>query len=196
MTSKECAMLADNLDRVVVIGSSGCGKSRFARELAQLLGQPSVELDELYWAPNWMAKPEDEFRRLVSAAAASPSWVVDGNYSRMRDVLWTRATTIVWLNFGFLSVFLRILLRPVGPLVTNAPLWHGNRESVTRAFFSRDSILLWMISTFHRRRRGYTALRATDKYPHLSWIEFRRPADASKFLAAQKELRAYPPVDA
>jgi adenylate kinase family enzyme len=189
-------MATGNLDRVVVVGSSGCGKSRFARDLAQLLGQPSVELDELCWAPNWIEKPENEFRRLVSAAAEAPRWVVDGNYSRMRDVLWTRATTIVWLNFGFLTVFLRALRRTIHRILTNEPLWHGNRESAARSFFSRDSILLYVISTFLRRRRNYTALRASGKYPHLSWIEFRRPADASRFLAALKEMREHPPVQA
>jgi adenylate kinase family enzyme len=185
-----------NLDRVVVVGSSGCGKSRLARDLAQLLGQPSVELDELYWAPNWTGKPENEFRRLVTAAAATPRWVIDGNYSRMHDVLWPRATTIVWLNFGFLTVFLRVLRRTIHRLITSEPLWHGNRESVRRAFFSRDSILLWMLTTFHRRRRGYEALRASGKYPHLSWIEFRRPSEAGRFLAAQKGLHEHPPVRA
>jgi len=185
-----------NLDRVVVTGSSGSGKSRFARELAQLLGQPYVELDELYWAPNWTGKPEDEFRRLVAAAAATPRWVIDGNYSRVRDVLWTRATAIVWLNFGLLTVFSRTFRRSVGRILTQEPYWHGNRESVTRAFFSRDSILFWTLTTFHRRRRNYTALRASGKYPHLSLIEFRRPAEARRFLVAKKELREYPPVQA
>ena len=189
-------MLAGNFDRVIVVGSSGCGKSRFARDLAQLLGQRAVELDELQWAPNWTEKPEDEFRRLVAAAAAAPRWVVDGNYSRMRDILWPRATTIVWLNFGFLTVFLRALRRTVHRILANEPLWHDNRESVTRSFFSRDSILLYVITTFHRRRRTYAALRASGKYPHLSWIEFRRPADAARFLAAQKVLHEHPPVQA
>jgi len=187
---------AGNLDRVVVVGSSGSGKSRFARELAQLLGQPYVELDELCWGPNWTEKPQDEFRRLVTVAASAPRWVVDGNYSLVRDVLWTRATTIVWLNFGFLTVFLRALRRTVRRILTNEPLWHGNRESVTRSFFSRDSILLWTITTFRRRRRNYETLRASGKYPHLSWIEFRRPADARRFLAARKGLHEHPPVQA
>lgn len=178
--------MANNFHRVVVVGTSGCGKSRVARELAQLLGQRYVELDELYWAPGWQGKPEEEFRRLVIASAAAPRWVVDGNYSRMRDVLWARATTIIWLNFGFFTVFLRVLRRAVHRILTQEPLWHGNRESVARAFFSRDSILLWMLTTFHRRRREYTALRASSRYPHLAWIELRRPSEATRLLAQAK----------
>ena len=181
--------MAEGLERVAVVGTSGCGKSVFARQLAQSLGHPCVELDELSWAPDWRAKPEDVFRRLVAAAAAAPRWVIDGNYSRMRDVVWPRATTVIWLNFGFRTVFFRALRRTLGRLITREELWHGNRESLGRAFFSRESILVWVITTFHRRRRQYEELRASGKYSHLSWIELRRPSDAKRYLAAAQARR-------
>ena len=168
--------------RIVVVGSSCCGKTVFARRLAQILGYPCVELDELFWGPQWTPKPDAEFRRLVQAAAAAPRWVADGNYGRVRDVLWSRATTIVWLNYGFPRVLLRALRRTLGRLLTRDPLWHGNRESLRRAFLSRESILLWVISTFDRRRKEFAGLWASGKYPHLSWIELRRPADAEPYL--------------
>jgi adenylate kinase family enzyme len=174
--------MVDLLERVVVVGTSGCGKTVFARQLAQSLGHPCVELDELYWAPNWTSKPEDEFRRLVAVAALAPRWVTDGNYSRLRELLWPRATTIVWLNYGFLTVLFRALRRTVHRLITKEKLWHGNRESVVRSFFSRESILVWVIRTFHRRRKELEALRASGRYRHLSWVEFRRPSDAEPFL--------------
>jgi adenylate kinase family enzyme len=172
------------LERVVVVGTSCCGKTLFARQLAQALGHPCVELDELYWAPNWTPKPEDEFRRLVAIAASAPRWVTDGNYSRLRELLWPRATTVVWLNYGFLTVLFRALQRTVRRIITNEELWHGNRESVVRSFLSRESILVWVIGTFHRRRKELEALRASGRYRHLSWVEFRRPSDAKLFLKA------------
>lgn len=169
-------------ERIVVVGTSCCGKSVFARRLAQSLGCPLVELDELYWAPNWTAKPNDEFRRLVEAAVLAPRWVTDGNYRTVRDIVWPRATTIIWLNYSFPTVFGQALRRTLERVVTKEKLWHGNRESVARSFFSRDSILLWVITTFRRRRKEFEALRASDKYPHLSWIEFRRPSDVEPYL--------------
>ena len=168
--------------RIVVVGTSGCGKTVFARLLAQSLRCPCVELDELYWGPQWTPKPDAEFRRLVEAAASAPRWVADGNYGRVRDILWPRATTIVWLNYSFQRVLLRALRRTLGRLITREPLWHGNKESVRLQFFSRKSILLWVISTFHRRREELASLRATGRYPHLSWVELRRPKDAEPFL--------------
>jgi adenylate kinase family enzyme len=174
--------MSDVPERVVVVGTSCCGKTLFSRQLAQSLGYPYVELDELYWAPSWTPKPENEFRRLVAVAASAPRWVAEGNYGRIREVLWPRATTIVWLNYSFLTVFFRALRRTLHRIVTKKKLWHGNRESVVRSFFSRDSILVWVITTFHRRRKEFAVLRASGKYPHLSWVEFRRPSDAQVYL--------------
>jgi adenylate kinase family enzyme len=168
--------------RIVVVGTSCCGKTVFARLLAQSLGCPSVELDELYWGPQWTPKPDAEFRRLVEAAARAPRWVADGNYGRVRDILWPRATTIVWLNYSFQRVLLQALRRTLRRLVTREELWHGNRESLRRSFLSRESILLWVISTFHRRREELAGLRASSRYPHLSWVELRRPGDAEPYL--------------
>jgi len=170
------------VQRIVVVGTSGCGKTVLARRLARSLGHSYVELDELFWGPRWTPKPEAEFRRLVEAAASAPRWVADGNYGRVRDILWPRATTIVWLNYSFPRVLLRALRRTLGRVITREPFWHGNKESLRLAFFSRKSILLWVISTFHRRRKELADLRASGKYPHLSWIELRRPADAEPYL--------------
>jgi adenylate kinase family enzyme len=175
--------MANVPERIVVVGTSCCGKSVFSRQLAQALGYPCVELDELFWAPDWTPKPEDEFRRLVAVAASAPRWVTDGNYGRIREVLWPRATTIVWLNYSFLTVFFRALRRTFERLIRKEELWHGNRESVVRSFFSRESILIWVITTVHRRRKEFEALRAGGKYPHLSWVELRRPSDVGPYLS-------------
>jgi len=168
--------------RIVVVGQSCSGKTSFSRRLARSLGYPCVELDELFWGADWTPKPDSEFRRLVETAASAPLWVADGNYGRVRDILWPRATAIVWLNYSFPRVMLRALRRTLGRIITQDDLWHGNRATVAREFFSRESILLWVISTFRRRRRDFEALRASGKYPHLSWVELRRPADAEPYL--------------
>ena len=171
-----------SIERVVVIGTSGCGKTVFARRLAQVLACPHVELDELYWGPNWIAKPAADFRRLVHAAVQGPRWVVDGNYSAVRDVVWPRATTIIWLNYGFATVLARALRRTVRRIIRREPVFAGNEESLKRSFLSRDSILLWTIGTFYDKRRRYGTLRASRAFANLDWLEFRTPAHADCFL--------------
>src|SRR5262249_4319881 len=131
-----------------VVVESGSGKSTFGRQLALVTKSPYVELDELHWAENWTERPDSEFAEAVHTATQGKSWVVDGNYSIVRHVLWPRATHIVWLNFSRRVVFSRILRRTMRRALLRERLWHGNRESLFRAFFSRESILLWSLATF------------------------------------------------
>ena len=168
--------------RIVVVGTSGVGKSTFARTLAAHARLPYVELDELHWAPDWREKATPEFARLVDAATKGPSWVVDGNYGVIRDLLWPRANLVVWLNYGFARTLWRGLRRSLERLWRRTELWHGNRESWRITFFSKHSILLWIITTHARRRREFAALRASGTYAQIEWLEFKRPADAERWL--------------
>jgi adenylate kinase family enzyme len=78
------------LERVIVVGTSCCGKTTFSKRLSGILQQPHIELDALYWGPNWEPKPADEFRSLVDHATSSDRWVVDGNYSAVRNLIWPK----------------------------------------------------------------------------------------------------------
>jgi adenylate kinase family enzyme len=146
------------LPRVVVVGTSCSGKTTFARRLADRCAIPHIELDELHWRPNWEAQPIEVFRRSVRAAAAESDWVIDGNYSKVRELVWPRATDIVWLNLPFRVVFWRALSRTGRRVISREELFAGNRESLWRALFDPESIPWWVIRTYHRRRREYAAL--------------------------------------
>lgn len=130
------------LSRVAVVGTSCAGKTTFARKLSSILAASHVELDSLYWGPNWTPRPSEEFRAAVEIATAPSSWVCDGNYNSARDIVWKRANTIIWLNYPFRIVMNRGLRRTWRRCVSKAPLFAGNRESFRTSFFSSDSILL------------------------------------------------------
>src|SRR5215470_14691924 len=102
------AIIADPR-RVVVVGSSGTGKTTMARQLAHTFACPHIELDALYWGPNWT--PRGDFVDRVRKATAVERWVADGNYRIVRDYLWGRATALVWLNYSFPVAFGRALKR-------------------------------------------------------------------------------------
>ena len=170
------------LDRVVVVGSSCSGKTTFAKRLAATLGHPHIELDALNWLQDWVQRPEEEFSALVANAVSSDRWIVDGNYGRVRKIVWPRATCVVWLNYGFPAVITRALRRTIRRAFSGEELYSGNQESLRKAFLERDSILFWVVTTFRRRRRGYAQLQAGNAFPHLKWIEFRKPTEAERFL--------------
>jgi adenylate kinase family enzyme len=174
---------AATLARVVVVGCSGSGKTTFARHLAGALGAPHVELDALHWGPDWEPRPPEDFLRDTGTATAGARWVVDGNYRATRDIVWPRATAVVWLNLPFPMVFGRVLRRTLRRVATRETLWAGNRESLWRTVASRESILWWVLTSYRRRRREFAALRRTGAYPHLAWYELRRPRESARFLA-------------
>lgn len=176
--------------RVVVVGTSCAGKTTFARALSKRLSVPFVELDELHWLPNWRERPDAEFRRLVEDAVSLSAWVADGNYGVARDILWPRANVIVWLDYCFALVLWRGLKRSIEGCVTGEALWHGNRESFRRTFFSRDSIIAWILKTHKRRSQQFAKLRESAQYSHLRWIVFRRPSEAVGWLARAQCIKS------
>jgi len=172
--------------RYVVVGTSGSGKSTFARKLASIIGGSHVELDALHWAANWTPRTAPEFEAGVTARITGEGWVADGNYSVVRHVVWARATDIVWLNFSRTVVFSRVIRRTLRRGVTREELWSGNRESLRMALFSKESILLWSFTTFAKNRAKFAAARASGEHPHLRWHELRSPGEARRFLEAAR----------
>jgi adenylate kinase family enzyme len=174
--------MQSELIRVCVVGSSCAGKTTFSRCLAWHLDIPHIELDALYWLPNWQLRPPQEFRTLVQQAVAQERWVIDGNYSAVRTLVWSRATTVVWLNYAFPIVLWRALTRTVRRSLTQEELFAGNRESLRQAFFSRESILWWVITTFHQRRQQYQVLFNDPTWAPLTRVELRSSAEAERFF--------------
>jgi len=153
------------MKRVIVIGSSCSGKTTFACRLGELLGSDHIELDALHWGPGWSEVPVEEFRTALEERIAKDRWVVDGNYSAVRDIVWGKATDAVWLNYRFPVVFGRALARTLRRIALREEVCNGNRESLKKAFFSRDSILLWILTTFRRRRRVYRKIFDEGRFP-------------------------------
>jgi adenylate kinase family enzyme len=173
--------------RVVVVGTSCSGKTTLADRVAQLLGAPHVELDAIHWGPDWQEAPLETFRARVREATATDGWVVDGNYSKVEDIVWRAATTIIWLNYPFPTVMWRALRRTIRRVVLREEIFSGNRETFRDAFLSRNSILWWVITSYRRRRRRLRETLSGGAYPNLTVFELRTPAGAERFLRHLKE---------
>jgi adenylate kinase family enzyme len=171
-----------NLQRVAVVGTSCSGKTTFAGQLSKKLGVPHIELDALHWLPDWQERSVPEFRNLVKQETAKERWVSDGNYSKVQDIVMGRATDVVWLNYPFPLVFWRGLKRSVVRSFTREELFSGNRESIRITFFSRDSILLWIIKSYKRNIARYRAYQQSPEWQHLRFWEFHSPQETSYFL--------------
>lgn len=170
------------LVRIVVVGTSCSGKTTFASRIASSLNIPHIELDKHHWLPDWQERPDEEFLALLEHDTNRGSWVADGNYAVARELLWGRSTDVVWLKYSFPLVFWRALKRTLRRSFLGEPFVHGNRETIRHSFFSRESILWWVITTHGRRFRQYPALLAryeqTGKTVHI----LSSPAEAEQFL--------------
>ncbi|MCI0477322.1 MAG: hypothetical protein L0Y55_13830 [Anaerolineales bacterium] len=168
-------------NRIAVVGATGSGKTTLAREIARRLSYPHVETDALHWEPNWTEAPRDIFRARVDAASRGDCWVIDGNYSKVRDIVWARADTLVWIDYALPVIFWRLGWRTLRRVITREELWGNNREG-WRAFVGRDSLFLWVLTSRPRHRREYPALLQKPEYAHLKLIRLRSPRETDAWL--------------
>ena len=176
--------------RISVVGTSGSGKTTTASQIARRLGVPHVELDALYWGPDWTPVPLDVFRERVARAVSGDAWVIDGNYSHARDIVWGRADTVVWLDYALPVIMWQLMGRTLRRGVAREELWSGNRESLFTAFFSRESILLWALQTYRRRRRDYPVLLSKAENAHLTVVHLHSPQETREWRSGLAPLDA------
>ena len=120
------------LERIVIVGKCGAGKTTLATQLADRLNLTNVELDAINWQPNWISLPKREMRKRVDEALpVAGYWIADGNYIRVvRDIVWGRADTLIWLDYSLPVTYRRLLPRIIGRIVKLKELWNGNRETL------------------------------------------------------------------
>ncbi len=168
--------------RVAVFGTTGSGKGWLAGRLAERAGLRVVELDALFWGRDWQPAPVDLFRHRVERETSEDGWIVVGNYGQVRDLVWRPADTLVWLDLPLPVVMSRLLRRTVKRAVTREELWGtGNRETLSNAFLSRNSILLYALKT-HGRNRERFAKECDAQAGEKRVVRLRSQRDVERFV--------------
>ena len=169
--------------RVSVVGAPGSGKTTFAAQLATRLRAPHVELDAIFHQPNWGELPAEEFRRRVRDAIAGDTWVVDGNYSAVQDLVWASADTVVWLDLDRCTVMRALARRTIRRVVRRERLWNDNRERWTN-LLSLDperSILAWSWTMHPTYRERYTAAMDDPAWADVDFMRLTTRRDVEAF---------------
>ncbi len=99
------------MQRIMIIGCGGTGKSTLAKRLGEKLGIPYYHLDQLYWKPGWVESKKEEWAPKVEEIANKEKWVIDGNYGSTMEIRLKRADTVIFLNRPWYVSLYRILVR-------------------------------------------------------------------------------------
>jgi adenylate kinase family enzyme len=172
-----------------VVGTSGSGKSTLAKELAAILGVPYLELDGVYHQADWEPLPREKFREAIAARVAEDGWVIDGNYSAVRQLVWARADTVVWLDLPKRTVMRQIIWRTLRRVSGGEELWNCNRER-WRNFFSLDpqeSVIAWAWHKHDEYRDRYGAAARDPANQRLTFIRLASRRDVTRFLTKSAE---------
>ena len=99
------------MERIVIIGCGGAGKSTLARQLGEKLDIPVVHLDKLFWRPGWVQVSREEFDKLHREALAREKWILDGNFDRTMEERIQRSDTVIYLDFSRFACLMGVCKR-------------------------------------------------------------------------------------
>ncbi|MFD3940988.1 adenylate kinase [Streptomyces sp. NPDC058611] len=129
--------------------------------------------------------PLDEFRGEADRVTRGESWVVEGNYSKLADVVWHRADVLVWLDLPLSLIVCRIVhrsLRQLAGLDTSA---QARRLTWNRAFFNRRSLLRTAIRKYRENRPRYASQVAETAALGVDVVRLRSGRQADAWLAGR-----------
>ncbi|HUU77946.1 MAG TPA: AAA family ATPase [candidate division Zixibacteria bacterium] len=106
-------MNSKRFDRIVIYGSPGCGKSTLANKLSEIFQVNHIHLDDVFWDPNWSIPTANEFRSRVKSVLIHDKWIIDGNYSKVRDLILPKATLAIMIDLPLFIIFWRIIARTI-----------------------------------------------------------------------------------
>jgi adenylate kinase family enzyme len=89
--------------RVGIIGNSGSGKSTLAQEIAQRIGAPAIDLDQIHWQGQVGVKREENLATdMVADVAGQPRWIIEGVYGWLVAAALPFATSLIWLDMPWI----------------------------------------------------------------------------------------------
>ncbi len=101
------------MERIIVIGSPGSGKSTLSKKLAKKMNLPLVHLDKLFWKDDWVQCTREEFDNSLSEEIKNDRWIIDGNYGRTLSLRLSYADTVIFFDYPKMLCIVRVIKRVI-----------------------------------------------------------------------------------
>jgi adenylate kinase family enzyme len=181
------------VNRILLHGATGSGKSTAAVKIGERLGIPVILADEIGWLPGWVQRDREEQHAIVSELTAGGRWVADSAWTGWTDLVVPRAELIVGLDYPRMLSLWRLVRRTARRAVSGELVCNGNRETFRQAV-GRDSIIVWHFKSWKKKRRTMRAWAADPSAPPT--LLFRRPRELEAWIAeltpAQSDRAEHP----
>lgn len=173
-----------------IVGTSGSGKSTVAKLISEKLSIPYVEMDRIFWKPEWTTPSGEEFLSLLDSELKQDSWILDGNYTSSVPIKWKEVQVVVWIDLPFSITLYQAVKRAMIRSITKIELWPntGNTESFIKSFLSKDSIILWTIQTYSKVKLRLEGYMEDDQYSHIKFVRLKSKKEIKNFLDSLKEV--------
>ena len=168
------------MERIIIIGCGGAGKSTLARKLGEVLDLPVVHLDKLFWKPGWVETSREEFDALLAQELAKDQWIMDGNFNRTMPERMKRCDTIIYLDFSRLACLMGVLKRIITTYGTVRPdMGEGCPERIDLEF------LKWVWNFNKNKRESYYKL--LNEAENVETIVLKNRRAVKLFLKSLKQ---------
>ncbi len=164
------------MNKVLVIGICGAGKSTLALKLSERLDLPVFHLDKYFWKKGWIETPNEEWVSTVEGLVSQDEWIMEGNYSSTFNVRFPKADTIIILDYNPILAITRATKRIISHYGRTRPdMTDGCPERFNWEFYK----FMWYFNKNHRPRVE-EALRNHAKGKRV--LRFSSPKKLNKFL--------------
>ncbi|MFF1399339.1 adenylate kinase [Streptomyces sp. NPDC058287] len=170
----------DPMRKIALFGPPATGKSTLAKWLSAELGHPHTDLDDLLFTPDGPL-PLPEFRRQAGEITQRDAWIVEGNFSKLADVVWHRADVLVWLDFPLVLIMYRIVRRSLYQLTGLEDSPQARRLTWSKAFFSRRSLLRTAIRKYRNNRPRYAQQVSETADRGVEVVRLRSPREVRRW---------------
>lgn len=171
------------MERVIIIGGNGSGKTTMAAQLAKITQLPLCHLDTLYWLDNWRVREREDFLALLKSELEKPKWILDGNMKRTLELRLNYCDTVIYLDFPGIVCFFGVIKRVLK--------YHGRSrpdmgDNCIERFDKRSLKFIFSTLKFNKLNRDYF-YEVVSAHKNVDLIVLKNRRQVKKFLEELRE---------